>query len=333
MIKSSLLVIVSFFIPFIFADIIFGKVMGMTDVNSTSVLINNDKKSGYYNKPNIIISFDYDKKNYFSKYKMIVCTDPSGFRIPCKPVSNSLQSNEKAVLVGDSVLFGAGVNYEETFAFHLQNLIKYKIINTGVMGYNIEQQISQLEEKSIMSAYKPRLIGFQFCVNDFENIIRQWDEKTQTLSAQNIISNIPILRESNIITYAANNVYYKYLFKQYVPDGDEFLADISEDAIHHYTEKLLNKILDFKKNGQQVFFIFIPTKNQMGLSHQNYYKLSSQNIVKQILNKENIPFVDCFDRFKKARKSVFIDRTHLNSHGHELCGQEIYQFLQNENML
>jgi len=72
----------------------------------------------------------FGKKVYLDKY---------GYRVPNKnhQYNNKL---EKIIFIGDSVLFGSGMNEENTFVSKLRkSKKKYSFINAAIVGNNIEQ--------------------------------------------------------------------------------------------------------------------------------------------------------------------------------------------------
>jgi lysophospholipase L1-like esterase len=73
--------------------------------------------------------------------------------------------------LGDSVVFGWGVQYEDTFGYQLQLLLderhagegtKYEVINAGVPGWNMENALAFLKAEGL--DYQPDLILLNFTV-------------------------------------------------------------------------------------------------------------------------------------------------------------------------
>ena len=82
-----------------------------------------------------IKSGDYTKNN---PWNVIVNIDENGFRSNGK--INKINNEERIIVfVGDSFVFGDGVNDNETIPSFYQKLKEDKIVNAGVSGYGIDQ--------------------------------------------------------------------------------------------------------------------------------------------------------------------------------------------------
>lgn len=84
----------------------------------------------------------------------------------CPKVNPEKPPNTYRILnLGDSVVFGWGVRYEDTYGYRLQELLnqrydneqtKYEVINAGVPGWNMENALAYLKAEGL--AYQPDLI-------------------------------------------------------------------------------------------------------------------------------------------------------------------------------
>ena len=79
------------------------------------------------------------------------------------------QGNAPRILVlGDSMVFGAGLPVEETIPSRLEELNPdTEVINAGIFGYNLVQQVALLSE--IGPAYRPDVVVAAFVHNDIDN--------------------------------------------------------------------------------------------------------------------------------------------------------------------
>lgn len=102
----------------------------------------------------------------------------------------------RVAVIGDSITFGHGVNQDQTYAKHLEWLLKkynhanttYEIINFGVTGYNSSQIVEQVKAKVLK--YQPDLILYGYCLNDPQeyslemvNLLKMKDISQETMSA------------------------------------------------------------------------------------------------------------------------------------------------------
>src|SRR5262245_25339768 len=104
--------------------------------------LTSDARAGWANLPNI-----EQKVVNFGNSRFILSTDSGGRRIPhaLKGVSPG-GSATQVVLVGDSFVFGLGVNDEQTVGAILARETPYWIVNLGVVGYGTDQELVKLEE-------------------------------------------------------------------------------------------------------------------------------------------------------------------------------------------
>jgi len=128
------------------------------------------------------------------KYKGVpVATNSNGFR--CPDFTKKKQGNTRRIVgLGDSVMFGWGVNEEECYLSQLeselnhQDSVHYEVINTGVPGYNTVMEVATLAQKFDLSEVDMVIINF--VGNDFElpDFIRTKPNNYLTLQESFIIN-------------------------------------------------------------------------------------------------------------------------------------------------
>lgn len=93
--------------------------------------------------------------------------DSSGFR---GAGSDDALGAERVLVLGDSFVFGLGVEEEQTFPAALERELggAVRVLNAGVPGYNLLQSVARLE---LLSAQlEPRVIVLGFLENDLHNV-------------------------------------------------------------------------------------------------------------------------------------------------------------------
>lgn len=75
----------------------------------------------------------------------------------------------RIIALGDSITFGNMLPVEDSYSYQLNKLLnksipRYDVINFGVGGYDILQDVSLLEHRGLI--YKPDLAVIGFCLND-----------------------------------------------------------------------------------------------------------------------------------------------------------------------
>ncbi len=83
--------------------------------------------------------------NYYN-----VCTDNNGFRISCIVKEKKLEEvSGQIIIIGDSFTEGVGVEYEDTFAGHIDSYMnQYNVINLGVSSYSPSVYYSKILKHS-----------------------------------------------------------------------------------------------------------------------------------------------------------------------------------------
>lgn len=84
-------------------------------------------------------------------------------------VDNKTDFSKPIILVvGNSVIFGHGINFKDTFGYKLQNKLenKFQVINMAVQGYGLDQVYLKLRQ--VMKKYKPKYVIMDF-IDDYDN--------------------------------------------------------------------------------------------------------------------------------------------------------------------
>ena len=101
-----------------------------------------------------------------------VNTDDNGFRIS-PPVPADERTLVTIVGIGDSIMFGHGVEDHQTYLYRLQLLLqsahperRWRVINTGVPGFNTVMEVETLRTRCLSLA--PDLVILNIVGNDYE---------------------------------------------------------------------------------------------------------------------------------------------------------------------
>jgi lysophospholipase L1-like esterase len=118
-----------------------------------------------------------------------------GLRGPETTVEKPAGVRRIAVL-GDSIAFGYWVADEQGFARQLEQLLagrsgaeRVEVLNFGVPGYNLEQELEALRSKALV--FEPDLVVVLFCLNDLQGLfsyelglVQERSERRRTLSGR-----------------------------------------------------------------------------------------------------------------------------------------------------
>jgi hypothetical protein len=104
----------------------------------------------------------YERQMYFNGYYWHHKTDAMGFRNP----TDRLQAY--VVLLGDSMVYGHGVEEPSTIRHYLEILLKQSVANLGIQGGSIHQEYQILKTYGI--SLKPKYVFVFFLVNDIHDL-------------------------------------------------------------------------------------------------------------------------------------------------------------------
>lgn len=121
----------------------------------------------YYKDPSMKMQFmkpNFVTENYWNGYRWHHETDDLGFRNP------RTRSQADILLVGDSYIYGHGVNIDETVGMSLERRISYSVINLGTHGYSAFQEAYLVAE--YVPKFKPRYVFYFFYDNDISELYK-----------------------------------------------------------------------------------------------------------------------------------------------------------------
>ncbi|AWT60697.1 MAG: hypothetical protein DF168_01916 [Candidatus Moanabacter tarae] len=133
---------------------------------------------------------EYSREMYFNGYRWYHQTDSRGFRNDIEYTSANI------VLIGDSMIYGHGVESDFTVASNLEQLTGRKVYNMGKQGASIHEEFQFLLRDALLLA--PDWVFVFFLNNDLNDL-------TVKLSAEEQI---------NFINSAVSNPFYSYVSKK-----------------------------------------------------------------------------------------------------------------------
>lgn len=100
----------------------------------------------------------------------------------------------RIIVLGDSITFGNSLPLEATYAYQMQAILDksasaYEVLNFGVAGYDILQEVALLEYRGL--TYKPDLVMIGFCLNDvgIQSLNLEYIERLRKYKSNLILSS------------------------------------------------------------------------------------------------------------------------------------------------
>lgn len=303
--------------------------------------------NGYYQYrpvPGIHATSEY---TYHTKYNSLGVRD--------REFTRKELENRKILLLGDSMTFGQGIEVEDTFPKIAERLFYGKVqnllvINGGGKGASTVSQFESLKE--LVKKYHFDAVGFCFYLgNDADNNlddIEKADTSPHLFSKRSSFSLSEFLKHESILYsfayYKLRIFAYKYKLIHSFQGQSQLLKEYSDRGKDGWraTRIIIEEIKRFfhGRNETELFFVFIPQDFQVdaekrgryGITRDNYDYFKPNKLLKAILEKNEIAYIDTTSSFinhykENVEDKLFfkIDR-HMNEDGHKLVAKLLFDF-------
>lgn len=246
------------------------------------------------------------------------------------------------LFVGDSVLFGGAVPYEENVSYRLEEALARKldasvaVWNAGVPGFNSEQEAAWMRVKA--PEVRPDLILVQFCMNDYlpPPVLATADgslDVTRFVGEADFSLRGLLYRSKAIVFLKEKFKDLQKIHPEWFPKGMHYLHYIHRGAGWAACKKAFQEMQSIADaNGARLAIILFPMEPQLRIPDSE-----PQQDLRAFCEDEGILVLDLFDRFEERwRDGLFIershrlgtvDRVHLTARGHELAADCIADFV------
>ena len=271
-----------------------------------------------------IFEYDPDLQIYFMKknfstnmyangYTWEHHTDAKGFRNP------EAKEQSDIILLGDSFIYGHGLNQEQTLAYFL-NEKGYKTYNLASQGDSSYSEMHMLVQNGL--PLRPKYVLYFYFTNDIQDLFMRGLNREEMEKFANLpLENISLKNSTNRISFhdsLINKSYVgKYLrFKRLMSSKQEKLKTVDNNLGWRFTNKAIaymNYIS--KQNGAE--FVMVPIVKDTFEDYQ---------ILKDISSEHDIEFVETLDM---NNKNYYLQNDgHFNEEGHRKMAELIETYLQ-----
>ena len=288
-----------------------------------------------------------NENGYYSIYQ----SDRYGFNNP----DNMWEKKEtEYLLVGDSFTHGACVNRPNDIASVLRTLSNKSVLNLGYAGNGPLVEYATLRE--YLNSNVKKVLWIYYEGNDLNGLKEEMREKilmsylndltfTQNLKLkQNEINDLAknITEREYVILKEDLKTRKKKIFKLHLinfikiyntrnlifppKQTQSKLSPLSQ--LQPEFKKILELTKDLtNKNNSKLYFVYLPEYTRFKTNYDN----KNYNLVKEIVNELNIPFIDIYkDVFEKEKNPLklfpFELDNHYNQEGYKKVGEKIYKF-------
>lgn len=239
-------------------------------------------------------------------YANTVTVNASGFRSP--PVDSS---KPLVAMIGDSVTFGQGVGDSQTIGAYLQTLLpEHAVLNAGVGGYNIEQELAQYRRH--IKAMQPAAVILTFVYNDFDGTMALDEEgylyprgrRQQGTFMERLRESVykpgtlPIPFKLFLQTHSAVFTLLErstkgMAFRSHAPAGSIFADAVTDEQLEWYRERL--HLLTQETGDAAKLFVIWPEEN---------LHLRSRAILKTMAAQEGFAVLDLYEVYGNTYGSL-----------------------------
>ncbi len=250
---------------------------------------------------------------------------PDAIRVPHEEVAVTVSEGKTAIaLVGDSFTFGEEVRYEETWGYHLGELLGdgVQILNFGVPGYGVDQAYLRYEREA--RRWTPKVAIFGVFTHDLLRTLTvypflanpQWDlpfskPRFMVSDGKSVLLNDPPLRPEAIFSHESifelpfhafdrgykesnwQTSFYQssYLFQMFVsvfPGWSAVAPDFSEKAIVSTNASILKSFAQLTAQEEVVpIVVYFPLRSDL-----NKGWISAPPMVIRSMQEAGIAYVD-----------------------------------------
>lgn len=287
-------------------------------------------------------------------FESIVTINSKGFRDAERSYQRD-PSKYRIVVLGDSMVWGWGVQQEDMFTALLEKQHQdLEVINLGVSGYGTDQELILLRQEAVR--YNPDLIVVVVMDNDFDTNVRKalflgYNKPAFELSDDGALhlTNTPVPEQSLWIHIAVWPVRHSYILNQAARAYEQFMLLLAsgrtvppsqqspQESIpvrdrppfpQSFKETLTAALLfeiqrEAQRNGAELLLVLTDRLGKQGREIEQYFQ--SHGV--RVLNLD--PF---FPRDQTEELHV-PDRVHWTAQGHQKVADSLLTYLRNENLL
>jgi lysophospholipase L1-like esterase len=237
--------------------------------------------------------------------------------------------------LGDSLAFGSGVDYEDTYLRLLEkkisgNGLDVEVVKAGVDGYDFDQEYAYYFEEGYR--YDADIVLIEIVLNDagIVNPVKEKKRFQRSFLRDNLksarflsssLKNIRILAALGNRTY--EEVYFNRIYRLW--GGEPW---------NNYETKLLRLHENLTKEDRRLLLVVFPYTQQF--KHSINYGRVPQDKIINISRQHNIPVLDLMPMLDKPGWEDYYlhqDDVHLNEKGYTLVAEKIHEKLVEEGFL
>jgi lysophospholipase L1-like esterase len=296
---------------------------------------------GFRLKPNSHVVFEREDVD---DYKMEVRINSIGIR----DVEYSVAKPDgvvRIIFVGDSIVFGAGIELDQTMAKllekllneHTQGGVKYEVMNWGVGSYGLSQELGLLKTAGA-ARYQPDLLLVGTGPNDFGASLfpNTYEEQTGLLATADVQANLltqPTHGVRSLKLYRLSGYAVRRLLSRYATWFVPHDVSSSESALS--TRKDLHGFKEYADSlGIPIGFVLFPGGELLDpATSGNTYQRAQYDFFREQFTRMGVPWLDSLPAIREATqrrgRAMYVqwDNLHFNAEGNQVIARELLGFV------
>ncbi len=236
----------------------------------------------------------------------------------------------RILILGNSCTYGWGVFQDSTYPKILEQELNsrglsdkvYEVINGGVIGYSVAQELEYLKRDGL--AWKPDWVLVSHTFNEGKRVNPRSPQETKdrvffSMRIKNVLRNVALYHF--LVEFNFSHEYVKLARK--VTEDPTW---IDEQAFQYYRQDLQEIANLCQTNGIRLAFLLTVTRNQIDSDVVRYSR--HQKAMQDIGPVNGVPVVDFMHTFRDHwTDDLYIDGGHPTEFGHRLMALEILKML------
>lgn len=244
-----------------------------------------------------------------------------GYPIPKPP------GTRRILILGDSVVYGTGVEREQTFAKRLETRLgNVEVINSGVPGYSPYNELQYYRSRG--RAFQPDLVLLTVCFNDVVNPGPHWN------GTEHVVDHIPIeaipnpgRKDRGLGRPPPTIAHGEDRYPSFLGSETDLTIEVltnRQSPEWKWLERIYGQLIEaVHADGAQLAIVITPLRYQVRLDD---YPLDPAAQFLDYCRSQNLSCLDLLPALRRARPDM-LDPFHLDPHGHEVVAQELERFL------
>lgn len=259
---------------------------------------------------------NYNTIMYYNGYEWEHKTDSIGFRNP------AYRDKADIVLLGDSFIYGHGVNQNQTLAHYLEQK-NYIVMNLARQGDSAFQEAYLLNKYGL--SFKPKYVFYFYYLNDIDDLFHFLSKEEMKEFIRTPIENISFkdrkISDEREVVSPYNKRSFIIIALKFVFFNKKYTDKFYNYSLgENYTKHAIIQ-MNHVSNTNNIEFVIVPLVMMGGKRFHN----DKLKILREFAFKHNISFIDT--TVMNDSRYYLANDGHFNEEGHKKIANIIEQFL------